>query len=81
MLYSIRYLKSAMDEQGNWVPTEESEPRSINSSQLSPIGLLAELVNFNFLDPKGRYELRDYRHHAIVVDSKTNEPILQIEEA
>jgi hypothetical protein len=70
-----------MDEQGNWVPTEESEPHSFTTSQYSPVGLLAELVNFNFLDPKGRYELRDYRHHAIVVDSKTNEPILQIEEA
>lgn len=81
MLYSIRYLKSAMDEQGNWVPTEESDPRPFSSNQQSLIGLLAELVNFNFLDPKGRYELRDYRHHAIVVDSKTNEPILQIEEA
>lgn len=81
MLYSIRYLKSAMDEQGNWVPTEESDHRPFSSNQQSLIGILAELVNFNFLDPKGRYELRDYRHHAIVVDSKTNEPILQIEEA
>jgi hypothetical protein len=42
--------------------------------------VINELIQFNFIDPRGDYELVNHRYHSVVVDRSTSLVVLELTE-